>query len=259
MTISRWSWPEDEFPHWEQCTQPISPHVRVHDGRMEDCLEESSTDHPADAQPGSRATIVDFANKQIHIGRIIPSMTQEEVLFSCASECFLTLLTCECLKPNEAVLVRNVRRAIDYVGYLTTFRVTEALAEPPLMDILVIDASFIEPFVPKQIIRDLNKAWLGFSQCQVSPISTGHWGCGAFGGNQTLKFLQQLCACSLAGVSLEYSTFQDSPSAQWFQHIHSTCLRRSVTVQQVVHMMLSYKTTHGSFEKYCGDWLRQEI
>ena len=253
-TISRFSQSEEDFPDWKQCDAPICSDVRIHAGRMEDCLDTP----PAQADQ-SRATIVDFANKQIHIGRIIPSMTQEEVLFSCASECFLTLLTCEQLKANEVVVVRNVRRAVDYSGYLSTFTVTKMLTDPPLMDILVLDASYMDSFSPKQIIRDLNKAWIGFSNCVVSPISTGHWGCGAFGGNKTLKFLQQLCAASLTGLPLEYSTFQENDTQSRFQNLHSELVKNSVTVRQVVQMMLDYKRTDGSFEIYCTQWLSRHI
>ena len=37
---------------------------------------------------------------------------------------------------------------------------------------------------------------------------TGGWGCGAFGGDWWLKFLQQAIAGSLAGKRLQFSTFK---------------------------------------------------
>jgi len=40
-------------------------------------------------------------------------------------------------------------------------------------------------------------------------ISTGNWGCGVFGGNHVLKFIQQWIAASFAGVKrLDYYTFE---------------------------------------------------
>ena len=40
-------------------------------------------------------------------------------------------------------------------------------------------------------------------------ISTGNWGCGVFGGNHALKFIQQWIAASFAGVKrLDYYTFE---------------------------------------------------
>lgn len=47
--------------------------------------------------------------------------------------------------------------------------------------------------------RELNKAYLGFS-CDThgKSIATGHWGCGAFGGNTELKALiQYVCGFCL--------------------------------------------------------------
>ena len=41
-------------------------------------------------------------------------------------------------------------------------------------------------------------------------IATGNWGCGVFGGNHELKFIQQWIAASFAGVErLDYYTFGD--------------------------------------------------
>lgn len=114
---------------------------------------------------------------------------------------------------------------------------------------------FHDSFSHQQMVRDLNKAWLGFSKCVTLPVSTGHWGCGAFGGNKTLKFLQQLCASSLAGTPLEYSTYRDTECKQWFQQIHATLLERSVSVKQVVEMILNEKNTKDSFEDYCISWM----
>lgn len=37
-------------------------------------------------------------------------------------------------------------------------------------------------------------------------FSTGNWGCGSFGGDLQLKFLQQLLSASLAQVDLVYCT-----------------------------------------------------
>ena len=66
------------------------------------------------------------------------------------------------------------------------------------------------------ITRDMHKAYVGFilknpeDENEEKTISTGNWGCGAFGGNHQLKFLQQWIAASLAGVKrLDYYTFKD--------------------------------------------------
>jgi hypothetical protein len=72
------------------------------------------------------------------------------------------------------------------------------------------------------IRRDLNKARQAFAG--ASTVATGNWGCGAFGNDHVLKFLQQWLAASDAGVTqLYYHTYADRRSgslgalAQGFQ------------------------------------------
>ena len=69
--------------------------------------------------------------------------------------------------------------------------------------------------ISKDIIkRDMHKAYVGFNlinyekQNEEKTIATGNWGCGVFGGNHELKFLEQWIAASLTGVKrLDYYTF----------------------------------------------------
>jgi hypothetical protein len=66
-------------------------------------------------------------------------------------------------------------------------------------------------------LRDFIKAYVGFNLINFDDkdvsklektISTGNWGCGAFGGDYELKFIQQLLAATYAGVDkLYYYTF----------------------------------------------------
>ena len=69
----------------------------------------------------------------------------------------------------------------------------------------------------KDIIRDIHKAYVGFNLINLDErtaektIATGNWGCGAFGGNHELKFIQQWIAASFAGVKrLDYYTFNNN-------------------------------------------------
>jgi len=60
----------------------------------------------------------------------------------------------------------------------------------------------------KNIDRDLGKAWAAFEKSKNEIIVTGNWGCGAFGGDLTFKFLQQICAAMILGdhfKRLDYS------------------------------------------------------
>lgn len=62
------------------------------------------------------------------------------------------------------------------------------------------------------IKRDLNKARIAFDGADT--VATGNWGCGAFGNDHILKFLQQWLAASETAVTqLDYHTFEDPRSA----------------------------------------------
>lgn len=41
------------------------------------------------------------------------------------------------------------------------------------------------------MLRELNKAYAGFmtDEQEKTPVATGKWGCGAFGGDPLFKFL----------------------------------------------------------------------
>lgn len=195
----------------------------------------------------------DFANEFIHIGHIAPSMTQEEVLFSCCPECFPSMLWFECMDPNEAVLIKGVKRFSSYTGYNVTFQWSgfyEAKDDmPEFRDVLVYDASMgrATQFAKTIIIRDLEKAYISFKSFAEGVedpakrrLSTGHWGCGAFGGDKPLKFLQQLCAATLTGISLDYSTFKDQECCGKLSEMLAALKEKNVTVGQAVELMNSF-------------------
>lgn len=72
ISIERYSY-KNKLPDWSRQKVPIqSSKINIFSGRMEDAKEAQG--------------FVDFANKRIHIHRIIPSATQEEVL--CKKEKF---------------------------------------------------------------------------------------------------------------------------------------------------------------------------
>lgn len=144
---------------------------------------------------------VDFANRQIMIGKLIPSCTQEEVMFTVRPELFLTLPLFTTVQDHEVVVVRGALIFCEYTGYLDTFQFAAPrpqLREGPPPEVLVLDAHVNRgsQFEPRENKRDLDKAWLGFSSMASTVVATGPWGCGAFNGDTTLKFLQQLMAAA---------------------------------------------------------------
>mmetsp|Transcript_952 Transcript_952/g.1817 ORF Transcript_952/g.1817 Transcript_952/m.1817 type:complete len:241 (+) Transcript_952:75-797(+) len=108
-------------------------------------------------------------------------------------------------------------------------------------------------FMQKTINRDVDKAWLGFGggfddlkTKRSGPISTGMWGCGAFGGNPTLKFLQQIMAAAEVGRTLYFSTFKNRTLESQFTQLHEKLRANKVTVGQLYKAIVSYKSTLGT-------------
>ena len=213
-------------PAWDTfTTRVVASRVSLHTDRME----------------ASEAPVfVDFANRDLHIHRVAPSLTQEEVLFSMCPEAFVGVLFCERLLPNEVLTIDGVRRFCEYSGYLSTFRFTGFHPTRPTHEILVADAVTSGQFSDANIRRDLNKIYLGFRSCKGTRVSTGHWGCGAFGGDRTLKFLQQVCAATVADVHLDYSTFHDEESARSLTTVLARAERGGFSVADLVGVMHRY-------------------
>ncbi|KAF0689941.1 Aste57867_18634 [Aphanomyces stellatus] len=205
---------------------------------------------------------VDFANRDLHIHSIIPSATQEEVLFSCAPEAFLAIGLCPRLADNQVVVLHNMERVCDYEGYLDSFAFAKLLPAPRIMTILAIDAVTSHHFSLPSVERDVRKAMLAFlddgicyqDQQQIRDgVVTGHWGCGVFGGNKTHKLLQQWVAASLANVPwVDYSVFQDAPLlATWSTLILSIEAQGWSVADVVQKILVAYAAEpRGSFEAF---------
>lgn len=162
---------------------------------------------------------VDFANKHVGFGT---TATQEELLLGTSPESCVIVLFNEVLEAGESLLITGARRFGDYTGYGRTARYTGQFA--PSWDwnerkILAIDAISHpqDQLGDVTMKRELRKAWLGFSSVRGCRISTGHWGCGAFGGDQNIKCLVQLIAASLADVKLDFYCFGDKNFYTAFQ------------------------------------------
>lgn len=177
-------------PQWESCSSISVVPAELTDERLEDV-------------PGVDAH-VDFANKTLHIGAVIPSATQEEVMFSIRPDLFTVMLVAGkvAMADDEAILVSGARRFSLYTGYLRTFEWAGPVAklEERAPTVVAIDATVVQSRVAQysqaQNTRDVTKCWLGFlggrDFVSASPqpawaVSTGAWGCGAFGGDPVLK------------------------------------------------------------------------
>ena len=173
---------------------------------------------------------VDFANKYIGGGVLNGGCVQEEILFAIEPECVVSLFFMEVMGDNDAIGIYNTIQYSKYTGYGFEFKYDGSFIDNIHIKrhrIIAIDAiskkrnnshSYFQnsyDSLEKEIIRDIHKAYVGFSLAQSDndipkTIATGNWGCGAFKGNHELKFIQQWIAASFAGIEiLDYYTFKD--------------------------------------------------
>uniref|UniRef100_A0A7S2IH94 PARG catalytic Macro domain-containing protein n=1 Tax=Helicotheca tamesis TaxID=374047 RepID=A0A7S2IH94_9STRA len=165
------------------------------------------------------SAFVNFANSNFGYGHFISSCTQEEILQMCCPEIMVGMLVVGQMLDNEVVNVRGVRRFTKYSGYLSSFLCegqVEGLEDDTFVQsILTIDACYSQHFSKTMIQRDVSKAFYSFrehrqtSSAKYPVISTGKWGCGAFGGLTAHKMIQQALAATLSNVDLEFSCFGD--------------------------------------------------
>ncbi|KAI9356292.1 hypothetical protein DFJ73DRAFT_823781 [Zopfochytrium polystomum] len=251
----------------------------------------------ADRMESPRAgAFVDFANKRLHIHTIIPSATQEEVLFSACPEAFASILLYETLKGTEVAVIRGVRRYAAYTGYLGTFQFAgafpDAHAATAVETILAVDATESAHFALSVVRRDVDKAVQAFAAflCAATAatdggdaslarrsISTGHWGCGVFGGDKAHKFLQQVVAFARAlalaraqgqsgdyptadGPVLYYAAFGEGEWERRFKAWLATIEAKKMTVGQLEDILYAYRSRRqdGEFSDYLDAALIRE-
>lgn len=211
--------------------------------------------HSKSMESVKTGAIVDFANRKIHIHSIIPSLTQEEILFSTYSECFIVLACVPNeLEDDQVVLIKNVWRHSNYVGYAETFFFAGPNTDRIVQDIIVMDAPMSGQFIC--VYRDIFKAQTGFASTASRNISTGKWGCGAFGGDVTLKFLQQVIAKQLARKEvLYYSSFGNETEMNMMKILLSLIDEAKPTIGWMVKQMTDFHSGRFSFYLYMKDQL----
>ena len=173
----------------------------------------------------------DFANMHVGGGVLRKGCVQEEIRFMISPESLVSVLLCDAMADNEAVLIRNTIQFSDYTGYASSFKClgfSKSLIESfqsddhisvPLDDILCIDAIPFGLDTQKQysltsILRELEKCRIGLSGECTKPFATGNWGCGVFGGDTQLKAVIQWLACSANGIPMIFFPFDDTQTSQ---------------------------------------------
>ena len=191
-------------PHWKDSSTPI-----------EQVVPSNSLDPLTNVE-------VAFTNKDVGFG---VSGTQEEAKLAQSPEACVVMLLAPTLLDNEALIIRGARKVAKFsgIGRDLIFTGTRPLqsSQWESRTIIAIDALELDEVVygterPSGVTviaelsravldRELGKSFCGFSSarypdsssvtCDRTVISTGHWGCGAFGGNKEAKSLIQVMSC----------------------------------------------------------------
>ena len=176
----------------------------------------------------------------------------------------MSMLFCESMDDNEAILIRGAEQFSKYKGYGGRFKYDGAHIDSNPFDpqgrrcvsIVAIDATpqsfgVGSQYRKENILRELNKAFCGFSFSipgdveEKRPVATGNWGCGAFGGDKELKTLIQWMATSRAGRPITYFTFHDKSLHEAQSEAVKALKEKITTVGQMYSLLLDKKTAIG--------------
>lgn len=188
----------------------------------------------------------------------------------CCPELIVGMLFIGKMADNEVVNVSNVRRYCLYSGYLDEFQCkgSVSLDEAQITKVLTLDACYEHHFTEAMLWRDVSKSYYSFVELAASEsgtnhpiVSTGKWGCGAFGGVAAHKLLQQSVAAAAAGVDLEFSSFGDlegcdiiikalndtKPAVDKVLRLLQCCKERRTFVDDATHFLNEVKSP-GQFQ-----------
>ncbi|KAL3982892.1 Poly (ADP-ribose) glycohydrolase (PARG) family protein [Acanthocheilonema viteae] len=238
LTIRRQN---DSAKEWSSMHLPLSKLYVSHTGTIED--------------DGHGMLQVDFANKYIGGGVLSNGCVQEEIRFLICPEMIVSMILCERMHHNEAIVICGAERFSDYSGYGSSFcwrpmvkadsfprdRFNRLCCELVAIDALPFSNKH-EQFNIELVDRELLKAYVGFAVNDetMKPVATGNWGCGVYGGDLHLKSLIQLMASSAQKRCLCYFTFGDQKFAEDFTEIYKLLVQADTTVGQLYNMINGY-------------------
>lgn len=233
---------------WSSSSKPLLRLSAVHEGAIEE------TGH---------ALHVDFANKMIGGGVIEGGCVQEEIRFAVCPELTVSLLLCEVMKENEAIIISGFERFSSCSGYAFDLEFSgdhrdmcSRASDGSLGSLITcIDAadyrfmgrgpsSLLQMQIAPQVMqRELVKCCAGFNirplqgvlgdRADIPMVATGNWGCGVFGGNKEVKSVLQWIAASLCGLEMKYFTFGDEAFAQQLDAFCTAALRKGTQIKEL--------------------------
>ncbi|XP_066581750.1 poly(ADP-ribose) glycohydrolase isoform X2 [Prorops nasuta] len=246
ITIERRYIPHASCPQWEKQNQKLPPLHITSAGTIE-------TD-------GAGLLQVDFANKNIGGGVLRTGCVQEEIRFVVCPELITSMLVSETLDDTEVIIITGIERYSKYEGYGNDFKWAGNFVDDTPFDssnrrmtsVVAMDAlRFDQPtkqFEPSNIVRELNKAYVGFSGTQTQNndlpgVATGNWGCGAFRGNPRLKVLIQLMAAAISNRPVVYFTFGDIKLQSEAAAMYWRLIQYNIDVGQLFSLLMNFRVS----------------
>ena len=218
-------------------------------------------------------SLVNFANRNFQTGKIIPSATQEEILFCVRPELYAAMFICQRVYENEIVIISNAYKLMENNGYLNNFKF-KCLKENIFSNynfeqndnenILCLDATFKEHYTFKSVIQDISKFYTACNYCKKkyenAGIGTGSWGCGVFCCDKAHKFLQQLISAKSNNVILSYSSFGDKNYCNSLKKLFNAVIKYRPKVCDLYKLIIDFKSNSDKeFHKYLKKQLGDEF
>jgi hypothetical protein len=211
-------------------------------------------------------SIVDFANMDFQTGQIIPSATQEEILFSIRPEMFIAMFICQRINENEIIIISGANRLFEYEGYSNSFKFKRILENFDNLNenVLALDATMFDHYLFNNLIQDISKFYTACNYCNKKysnpGISTGSWGCGAFGCDKAHKFLQQLICAKVNNVKLSFSTFGNENYYYSLKKLFNSVIEYTPKVSDLWELIINFKgNSDEEFHKYLKQQLGNEF
>ena len=211
-------------------------------------------------------SIVDFANMDLQTGQIIPSATQEEILFSIRPEMFIAMFICQRIYENEIIIISGAHRLFEYEGYSNSFKFIKIIENIDTVNenILALDATMFDHYLFNNVIQDISKFYTACNYCNKKysnpGISTGSWGCGAFGCDRVHKFFQQLICAKVNNVKLSFSTFGKEDYCNSLKQLLNSVIKYTPKVSDLWELLINFRgNSDEEFHKYLKQQLGNEF
>ena len=211
-------------------------------------------------------SIIDFANMDLQTGQIIPSATQEEILFSIRPEMYIAMFICQRIYSNEILIISGAKQLFEYEGYSNSFKfqkIKEKIDDKN-ENILALDATMFDHYKYNNVIQDISKFYTACNFCKQKysnpSISTGSWGCGAFGCDRAHKFLQQLICAKSNHVKLFFSTFGKADYQNSLNLLFRSVIQFKPKVSDLWNLIIQFKgNKDDDFHLYLKEKLGNEF